>query len=902
MIEQKTIFSNFIWRFLERCGAQLITFIVSIVLARILDPVVYGTVAIVTVITSILQVFVDSGLGNALIQKKNADDTDFSTVFYFNIGVCTLLYLILFFVAPLIASIYEMPELTDIVRVLGLTLIISGVKNVQQAYVSKNMLFKKFFFSTLGGSIASGVVGVLMAIWGYGVWALVAQTLANLAIGTIVLWLTVKWRPKWVFSWQRLKGLFSYGWKLLTSALIDTVYNNIRPLIIGYKYTAEDLSYYNKGKQFPNLIVTNVNSSIDSVLLPAISKEQDDKSQVKRMMRRAIKTSSFIMWPLMVGLGVCAEPLIRLLLTEKWLFCVPYLRIFWFTYAFYPIHTANLNAIKAIGRSDVFLKLEIAKKVVGMALLLSSIWFGVMAMAYTLLISAVVSSFINAFPNRKFLGYGYLEQIKDILPSIILSAVMGVAVFFINFIPIHDVLKLCIQVPLGAAIYIVGAKVFKFESFTYILNMVKNLFRRKKTKPNPKKLLIIGANPETISLIEKSKAMGIKTYVTDYEPKAYAKKFADVPCNVDGMDVDGMAELVKKEKIGGVLVGVAEALVPSYCKLCERLNYPCFATLDQFEIMIKKDKFKSICREYGVPVVEEYDVNNLDAVIYPAVVKPVDSCSSKGVSICNNKEELDLAIEKALSFSRSKKVLIEKYMAGLEVVVYYVIQEGESTLVAMCDRYTSKEQVGVTQLPSAYIFPSRHLDGYIKDVDEKVKNMLKGLNVQNGVLFLQGFVDNGSVVVYEPGFRLNGAQEHMIVSKISGIDAKELLINFALSGKMSDKKVSEIADPTFGGKWACKLSPLAKLATVSEIKGVDEIKKNDKVISVNMNYEPGRTVSGLGTQRQMIANIFTYADTKEELIDTIRFVNENFDVLDENGESILLKPFDPIIILEDYKD
>ena len=902
MIEQKTVFSNFIWRFLERCGAQLITFIVSIVLARILDPIIYGTVAIVTVITTILQVFVDSGLGNALIQKKDADDIDFSTVFYFNIVICILLYAILFFVAPLISSIYEMPELTDIIRVLGLTLIISGVKNIQQAYVSKNMLFKKFFFSTLGGSIVSGVVGVLMAIWGYGVWALVAQNLVILAMGTIILWFTVKWRPKLVFSWKRLKGLFSYGWKLLASSLIDTVYNNIRPLIIGYKYTTSDLSFYNKGKQFPTIIVTNVNSSIDSVLLPAIAKEQDDRTQVKRMMRRAIKTSSFIMWPLMVGLGVCAEPIVRLLLTEKWLSCVPFLRIFCFTFAFYPIHTANLNAIKAIGRSDIFLKLEIAKKVIGMALLLSSMWFGVMAMAYTLLISAVVSSIINAFPNRKLLKYSYFEQIKDILPSVILSAVMGVAVYCINFIPVHDMLKLCIQVPLGVAIYVIGAKVFKLESFTYILNMLKGVFHKKSTKEKQKKLLIVGANPETISLIEKSKAMGIKTYVTDYEPKAFAKKFADVPCNVDGMDVEGMADLVKKEKIDGVIVGVAEALVPSYCKLCEKLNYPSFATLDQFEIMIKKDKFKSICREYGVPVVEEYDVDNLDSVTYPVVVKPVDGCSSKGVSICNDREELDAGIEKALSFSRSKKIIIEKYMSGLEVVIYYVIQDGEPTLVAMCDRYTSKEQEGVTQLPSAYIFPSRHLDRYVKEIDEKVKIMLKGLEIQNGVLFLQAFIENGNVVIYEPGFRLNGAQEHMIVSKISGIDAKELLINYALTGKMSDKKVSELADPTFGGKWACKLSPLGRLATIYEIQGVEEIKKQERVISVNMNYEPGSTIRGLGTQRQMIANIFTYADTKEELIETIKFVNDRFDVLDEDGKSILLEPFDPDAIIRDYEN
>ena len=242
---------------MERCGAQLVTFIVSIVLARLLDPVVYGTVALVTVIITLLQVFVDSGLGNALIQKKDADDTDFSTVFYFNIGMCLVLYAGLFFLAPLIAKFYGITELTPVIRVLGLTLVISGIKNVQQAYVSRHLMFKKFFFSTLGGTICAAIVGIALAVLGYGVWALVAQYLVNLLMDTVILWFTVKWRPKLVYSWHRWKGLFSFGWKLLVAAIIETVYQDIRQLIIGKKYSSEDLAYYNKGKQFPNLIVNH---------------------------------------------------------------------------------------------------------------------------------------------------------------------------------------------------------------------------------------------------------------------------------------------------------------------------------------------------------------------------------------------------------------------------------------------------------------------------------------------------------------------------------------------------------------------------------------------------------------------------------------------------------------------
>ena len=368
------VVSNFLWRFLERCGAQGVTFIVSIVLARLLDPSVYGTIALVTVFTIIMQVFVDSGMGNALIQKKNADDLDFSSVFWFNIAMCSVLYLIMFISAPFIASFYNKPELTPVVRVLSLILIISGIKNVQQAYVSRNMLFKRFFFSTLGGTIGAAVVGITMAYLGYGVWALVAQMLFNAAVDTTILWITVKWRPKKQFSLQRLKGLFSFGWKLLVSSLIDAVYNQARQLIIGRMYSSSDLAQYNQGKKFPELIVTNINTSIDSVLLPTLSKAQDAPSVVKSMTRRAIKTSTYIMMPFMVGLAVCAEPLVSLILTDKWLPCVPFLRIFCFSFAFYPIHTANLNAIKALGRSDLFLKLEIIKKVVGIIAILSTMW------------------------------------------------------------------------------------------------------------------------------------------------------------------------------------------------------------------------------------------------------------------------------------------------------------------------------------------------------------------------------------------------------------------------------------------------------------------------------------------------------------------------------------------------
>lgn len=477
-MKKNSIFSNFLWRFAERCGYQIVMFLVAIVLARILAPEDYGTIALITVFVTIMQVFVDSGLGTALIQKKDADDADFSSVFYFNFTACLTLYLLMFLAAPFIADFYNNQNLTPVIRVLSLKLVVAGLKNIQQAFVSRNMLFKRFFFATLGGTLCSAVIGVSLAYLGYGVWALVFQQLSNELIGTLILWLTVKWRPKLLFCWERLKSLLSFGWKLLMSSLLETTYNNLCNLIIGKMYSPADLAFYNQGQLFPNVIVSNINASIDSVLLPTMSKVQDDYNRIREMTRRAIKTSTYIMAPLMMGLAFCAEPIVKLVLTDKWLFCVPYLRIFCITYMFYPIHTANLNAIKAMGRSDLFLNLEIMKKVVGLVLLFSTMWYGVMAMAYSLLVGTVASMMINSWPNQQLLKYSFKEQIKDIFPSILLAIAMGFCTYFIGLIDLPTGVLVCIQVILGLVLYISISAVLNIDSYRYLKESIKSVLDR----------------------------------------------------------------------------------------------------------------------------------------------------------------------------------------------------------------------------------------------------------------------------------------------------------------------------------------------------------------------------------------------------------------------------------------
>lgn len=472
MVTTKQTVTNLLWRFAERFGAQAASLVVSIILSRLLGPDIYGESGLVLVILNVLMTFVDSGLGNALIQKKDADEIDFSSVFYFNIAICVFLYAVLCAAAPFIASFYSMEKLTPVIRVMGSVLILSGINNVQRAFVSRNFLFKRFFFSTIGSTISSAAVGIILALNGFGIWAIVLQTVSMFLVETIILWFTVGWRPKLLFSAASLKGLLAYGWKLLAGSLLDTFYNSVCQLIIGKVSPKAELAFYNKGRQYPDTISINISSAVDSVMLSTLSKCQDDRKQVKAISRRVIRMSSFIICPVMTGIFVCAEPIIRILLTEQWIMAVPYLRIFCAVNILCAINNANINALKAVGRSDTYLKTEIIKKIIGMLLIAAAVPFGAVYMAYSLLISGCIGTVIGILPCKRLIAYGYSEQIKDFMPSALLSAVMGAAVYFIHFFQLGDILTLALQALSGVIIYACGACIFKLEGFELLVKMI----------------------------------------------------------------------------------------------------------------------------------------------------------------------------------------------------------------------------------------------------------------------------------------------------------------------------------------------------------------------------------------------------------------------------------------------
>lgn len=470
---KKNVFSGMIWKFSERILAYGVSFAVSVVLARLLLPEHYGLVSIITVFIDIANVFVVSGFSVALVQKKDADETDFSTIFYCSLVVSIVIYVILFFAAPFIASFYRDPFISTVLRVFALRLIIASYSSIQHAYVERHMLFRKFFFSTLVGTIFSGVVGIIMAYLGFGVWALVAQYITNTVVDICILNITVPWHPQRKFSWHSACKLMGYGWKVLAADLSGTFFDKLRSLIIGRVYTMSDLAFYNKAQQYPSLLTNSISASVMTVLFPVISNENDNIDNVKRMTRRAVKVMAYIIYPLLFGLSAVSEPLVILLLTEKWSKCIPYIQLLCISSAISIIGTTSLQTIKAIGRSDILLSLEFYKKPIYLLLLIIGVKKSVLAVAITMVIYSFYAVIVNARQLKKLIGYSYKEEIMDLLPALALALFMAVVVWSITLLPLPNIIILFLQIASGIVIYVGISHLFSIDSYIYLLSLIR---------------------------------------------------------------------------------------------------------------------------------------------------------------------------------------------------------------------------------------------------------------------------------------------------------------------------------------------------------------------------------------------------------------------------------------------
>lgn len=475
--KRNSILGGLVWRFSERILAQGVTFIVSLVIARILEPQAYGFIAIVMVFIIFADAFVTGGFGNALIQKKDSDALDFSTVFYFNCIFSLIIYAGIYISAPYIEIWYglEYKGLSLILQILAIRIPISAINSVQQAFVSKNMMFKKFFFSTLGGTLGAAVIGVVMAYLGYGVWALVFQYLFNTTTDTLVLWITVKWRPKLLFSYTRLIILIKYGWKLMIATLLEVIYNDLRTVLIGKFYNSNDLAYYNRGKQFPGLVVDNINTSILTVMFPAICAIQNNEIEIKKLVKKAMKIASYIIFPMLIGLAIIANKLVIILLTDKWIDSVWYIQIFCIIYLVQPITKPFQQIIKAKGRSDITLFLQIITKILGILGILIAIPFNVKMIAIAHALTSLISVLLDMIVGGRMINYSIKEQIKDLLPTVYLTFFMGIFVygFGVYLNSFDKIIVICCQVIVGILLYIFLSKITKNENLEYIIKKIK---------------------------------------------------------------------------------------------------------------------------------------------------------------------------------------------------------------------------------------------------------------------------------------------------------------------------------------------------------------------------------------------------------------------------------------------
>ncbi len=491
---KKNVISGFFWKAMESGGDQLVTFFISVVLARLLGPEKYGTMATMLIFISIANVIIQNGFQTALIQKKNVDNTDLSSVFWTGLIISAFIYAVIFFLAPGIAVFFEDSDITRMLRVLSLILFFGAITSVETAILARSMNFRIQCTSTILADILSGAAGIAAAFKGMGTWALIIQQLVKNFVLMLMLMMRLKWRPKLSMSFKRLKSLFGYGWKVLVSGLIDTFYTNIYTPFISVLYDVSMVGFYNRGNQFPQVIVNSMATTVQAVMLPAFSSLQDEKKHAQKMFRRAVKLSSFVMFPILFGIAASADAIVMVLLGTDWMPAVPLIRLCCFSYSVWHLHVINLQAINANGRSDIYLKLEVIKKTVGIAVLVLSIRMGITGMILMKAVVDYICTFINGWPNKKIIGYGPVEQWADALPELMLSLVMYAGVSLVELfytgaysfygnvdalLNSNCIVLLIIQVFSGAAIYLIIAFIFRMESLRYLFETVDLIAKKR---------------------------------------------------------------------------------------------------------------------------------------------------------------------------------------------------------------------------------------------------------------------------------------------------------------------------------------------------------------------------------------------------------------------------------------
>lgn len=861
---------GFVWKFLEKFASQGMQLIIQIILARLLLPEEYGLVGLLTIFITISDTFILQGLTTALIQKKNPDEKDFSSVFFSNIAISLLLYAILFISAPLVAEFYKEEQLTGMMRVLSLNVIIGAFPAVHNAILSRALDFKKSFFRNIANVLTQGIVGIFLAYQGFGAWAMVYSKTAGVFVGAVVLCFTVKWHPRKIYSIKRVKSLFSFSSKVLGTNLLNTIFNNIHSLIIGRFYTTESLGYYQRGQQIPQAVMSSFDGSMTEVLYPVFSKVQSDFARLKKALRKSIKTSMYITLPILMGLLVTAKPLTLFLLTEKWLPSVPFMQLACIICMFWPL-SHRTHALNAIGKSNVTLKISLISKGITLALIFACLPFGIYAIMLGSIGASIISFFITSFFINKYLQYSLKEICLDLLPIILLAGGMGTIVYCVNFLKLNSLLTLAIQIPLGITIYVAGSIIFKFESFYYLLNIIKGLLKTKKEKEETemKKILILGGSKYILPVIDAIHKLGYYAITCDYLPNNIAHKYSDEYHNISILEKDQILKLAIELKIDGIMSFACDPGVETAAYVAQKLELPSVGSYEAVSILQNKIKFREFLTQNGFNVPRAmgyFDAKEAETdaekFCFPIIIKPADSAGSKGVTRVDTVKDIQRAAEYAKSFSKTKMFIMEEFIEkdGYSSDTDSFSVNGKLIFCSFNNQYFDNEAEN-PYTPAAYSWPSTMPADIQELLRSEIQRLIALLNLDTSIYNIETRLGkNGKPYIMEVSPRGGGNRLAEILRYATNTD----LITNSVRAAVGEEIIGIEQDPIYFEKWA-EIILHSKIDGIFERLEIDSEFEKKFVVEKDIWIQKGDFVHSFTDASHAIGTLILKFNSQERL-------------------------------------
>ncbi len=782
------------WSSLENVGSQGMNFIIQLILARILMPEDFGVIAILGSFINLANTFVQNGFGTALLRKKDSTETDFCSVFYMEIAIALLMYAIIFLSAPLIATFYGNSFITKYLRVFSLTIVIGAFSSIQTIVLRYRMDFRASCLAHMGGTIIQGVIGIVLALNGFGVWSLIISQLVFRLFNCFMLSISAHWFPKWKFSFGSLKELFSYSWRLFVGWTIGTVYTDAFSLIIGKAYNGTMLGFYTKGQSIPQVVNRTMTQIITAVMFPALAKVQNDKKVVHNHTRKMISISAALIFPVMAGIAAAAEAIVMVVLTKKWSGAIPVIQILCISSAINIVNNANMQSFNAIGRADVFLRCEIIKRSITIILVLICAAIDFYLMLFTIVFMGIVSLLLNSYYNVKLLGYSIIEQCKDLLPYIFYAIAFFGIVYPLHWLSLGYIWRLVIQVGLCAVLYIGSILFMKKGAFVDIKLALGNLIKRKKKpkeeKKEVKKLLLLGGSAQQIVAIETAKKLGYYTVLCDYLTDNPGQCIADKFYLVSTTDKEAVLDVARKEQVDGILAYASDPAAPTAAYVAEKMGLS-GNPYESVEILCNKDKFRKFLSENGfcTPKAQGYDsITEAEKDIlegkfqFPIIVKPVDSSGSKGVSRIDNVAQIQEKLEYAMSFSRGNRIVVEEFV---EKYGYQIAGDGlsiDGKLVFRCFANDHFNPSCVNPfVPISASFPYNMPDEVQDKIHEEIQRLISLLGMKTCTYNFDIRIDKDyNVYLMEIAPRDGGNYIPQLIKYATGIDLVECSVKAAM--------------------------------------------------------------------------------------------------------------------------